>query len=178
MRRWLQLLLLVGSVWWASAHGYGQGQAQSPDKLLAGECQGPGAALDVVAERMTFDQRTRTFTFEEKVQVRRCAMTITCERLHVTNDAKGENVEHITATGNVHVQQGARHITAERAEYFPSEQRLVFTGSPRAWDTQEQREMTGEEIVVFLQSENVLVKRAHVIFQPRSTPSSTSSKRP
>jgi lipopolysaccharide transport protein LptA len=123
---------------------------------------------------MTFDQRTRTFIFEEKVNVRRCAMTITCDRLHVTNDAKGENVEHITATGNVHVQQGTQHVTAERADYFPTEQRLVFAGNPHAWDTQEQREVTGEEITVFLQNENVLVKRAHVLFHPPNTP----AKRP
>ena len=182
MPRWLQLLVLLGWVGWYCVDGYGQGQPQSPDKLLAGECRGTGAALDVVSERMTFDQRTRLFIFEEKVEVHRCAMTITCERLEVTNDAKSENVEHLTAIGNVHVQQGTRHITAERAEYFPGEQRLVFTGNPRAWDTQEQREMTGEEITVFLQGENVLVKRAHVIFQPRNTPLNTpaniSSKRP
>jgi lipopolysaccharide transport protein LptA len=97
-------------------------------------------------------------------------MMITCDRLLVTKDSKSEDVEHITATGNVHVQQGTQHVTAERADYFPAEQRLVFTGNPHAWDTQEQREMTGEEITVFLQNENVLVKRAHVLFHPRNTP--------
>lgn len=178
MQRWLILCMLVGGVGSGGASGYAQGQAQRPDKLLASECQGAKAALDVTSERMTFDQRTQTFTFEEKVHVRRCAMTMNCDRLHVTNDAKGENVEHITATGNVHVQQGTQHVTAERAEYFPAEQRLVFMGNPRAWDTQEQRELTGEEITVFLNSEKVLVKRAHVVFQSSNPPVNVPVKRP
>jgi lipopolysaccharide transport protein LptA len=170
MQPWLILLILIGSWGYGIAQSLAQGQPQQADKLLAGACQGPHAALNVTAERMTFDQRTRTFIFEEKVHVRRCAMTIMCDRLQVTNEAKGDNVEHITATGNVHVQQGTQHVTAERVDYFPVEQRLVFTGHPRAWDTQEQREITGEAITVFLHNENVLVQRAHVLFQPRNTP--------
>jgi lipopolysaccharide transport protein LptA len=174
MQYWVIFSLLVGILGYCSINGYTQGQLPRQDKLLAGECQGPGSVLDVTSERMTFDQRTRMFIFEENVQIRRCAMTITCDRLHVTRDAKNEDIEHITATGNVHVQQGTQHVTAERADYFPSEQRLVFAGNPHAWDTQEQREMTGEEITVFLQNEKVLVKRAHVLFHPRNT----SAKRP
>jgi lipopolysaccharide export system protein LptA len=56
---------------------------------------------------------------------------------------------------------------AEQAEFFPAEQRLVLTGTPRAWDSQEQQEMTGEEITVFLQEGNMVVKRARVLFHPR-----------
>ena len=81
--------------------------------------------------------------------------------------SKGEHVERITAIGNVHFQRGARHVLAEQAEFFPAEQRLVLTGNPRAWDSQEQQEMTGEEIIVFLQEENMVVKRARVLFHPR-----------
>jgi lipopolysaccharide export system protein LptA len=139
------------------------------DRLLPQDCQGEAAILDITASRMTFDQKTHTFLFEEKVQIHRCGTTVLCDRLQVTNDAETEEVERIIAMGNVRVQQGARHIVAERAEYFPTEQRLVFTGNPRAWDTQEQHEITGEEIVVFLAQEHVKVKRARVLFHPRTS---------
>jgi hypothetical protein len=76
-------------------------------------------------------------------------------------------VAQVTALGDVHFQRGTRHVIAERAEFFPAEQRLVLTGNPRAWDTQEQQEMTGEEMIVFLHDENMLVKRARVLFRPR-----------
>lgn len=144
-----------------------QGQRPEPTKPSREDCSDTNAMLDVVSERMTFDQRTRTFTFEEKVRVQRCDMNMSCDRLHVINDVKGENVERITALGNVHFQRGTRHVVAERAEFFPAEQRLVLTGAPRAWDTKEQQEMTGEEIVVFLQGENMVIKRARVLFHPR-----------
>ena len=144
-----------------------QGQHSEPAKLPREDCSDTNAVLDVTSERMLFDQQTRTFTFEEKVRVHRCDVIMSCDRLHVINDVKGEHVERITAIGNVHFQRGTRHVLAERAEFFLAEQRLILTGNPRAWDTQEQQEMQGEEIIVFLQRENMVVKRARVLFHPR-----------
>ena len=141
--------------------------------LPAQDCEGAPQALDVTSERMTFDSQTHTFIFEDNVQVRRCQMTMRCDRLYVTQDEAGERVERIVATGNVHVQQGERQVKAERAEYIDAEQKLVLTGNPRAWNTQEQNELTGEEIVVFLQKEKLLVKRPHVLFHPRQKPAKT-----
>jgi lipopolysaccharide transport protein LptA len=153
--------------------GYGQVQQKDSEKLLSKDCQGSAAALNVTAERMTFDHRTQTFTFEENVHIDRCNMTVFCDHLQVKNDTSGENVERIVATGHVYFQQGTRHAVAEQAEYFVVEQRLVLTGRPHAWDTQEGNEMKGEEIVVFLKEENMVVKRAQVLFHPRKTTSKT-----
>jgi lipopolysaccharide export system protein LptA len=132
-------------------------------------CEGAPTTLDVSSERMIFDSKTRIFVFEEKVRVVRCTMTIICDRLQVMNNASEKNIERIIATGNVHFQQGKRSAVAERADYFESEQKLVLTGNPRVWDTQEHDELTGEEIVLLLQEEKVLVKQARVLFHPRKT---------
>jgi lipopolysaccharide transport protein LptA len=168
MRQWVVVLMLGGWLLYLMCLGaVGQGPRSESTKLPRTDCSNTNAVLDVASERMTFDQRTRTFTFEEKVRVHRCDMTMSCDRLHVINDVKGEHVERITAIGNVHFQRGTRHVLAEQAEFFPAEQRLVLTGTPRAWDSQEQQEMTGEEIIVFLHEENMLVKRARVLFHPR-----------
>jgi len=118
---------------------------------------------------MTFDSKTRIFIFEEKVRVLRCAMTILCDHLQVMNDTSEKSIERIIATGNVRFQQGQHSAVAERADYFESEQKLVLTGNPRVWDTQAQDELTGEEIVLLLQEEKVLVKQARVLFHPRKT---------
>lgn len=168
MRLWIAPFVLG---WWVLCFlclvVSGQGQRLDSTQPSRESCDATNARLDVTSERMTFDQRTHTFTFEEKVRVLRCDMVMTCDRLHVLNDIKGEHVERVTAIGNVHFQRGARHVLAERAEFFPSDQRLVLTGNPRAWDTQEKQEMTGDEIIVFLHDENILVKRARVLFSPR-----------
>jgi lipopolysaccharide transport protein LptA len=125
---------------------YGQGLQGTLEKLPAQKgCEGAATTLDVSSERMTFDSKTRIFIFEEKVRILRCAMTILCDRLQVINDASDKNIEWIIATGNVRFQQGTRSATAERADYFESEQKLVLTGNPRVWDTQEHDELRGRD---------------------------------
>lgn len=162
------LLMCTGS------QSYAQGGAGALDKLptLKG-CEGKAATFDVTSERMTFESKTRTFIFENKVRVLRCAMTILSDRLQVINDASEKNVERIIATGHVQFQQGNRAATAERADYFEAQQRLVLTGNPRVWDTEARDEVRGEEIVLLLQEEKVLVKQPHVLFHPRKTPVKT-----
>jgi lipopolysaccharide transport protein LptA len=86
------------------------------------DCKGPGQELDVTADQMTFDSKTHTFVFENNVHVRRCEMTLTCNRFRVVFDAEGNRVERIVATGDVRMQQGVRRVQAERAEYFDAEQ--------------------------------------------------------
>jgi len=173
----------AGVLWWImpvvtgmvlislSGRGSSQGLQGTLEKLpLQKACAGDPTTLDVSSERMTFDSKTRIFVFEEKVRILRCTMTIVCDRLQVINDASQRNIEQIIATGNVRFQQGNRSAVAERADYFESEQKLVLTGgNPRVWDTQEHDELTGEEIVLLLQEEKVLVKQARVLFHPRKT---------
>lgn len=155
-------------------YSYAQGGPGALEKLpsLKG-CEGGGSTFNVSSERMTFESKTRTFIFEEKVRVVRCTMTILSDRLQVINDASDKNVERIIATGHVQFQQGQRSAAAERAEYVEAQQKLVLTGDPRVWDTEARDEVRGEEIVLFLQDEKVQVKRARVLFHPRKTPLKT-----
>ena len=139
--------------------------------LPMSDCEGPGQALDIESEQMTFDSKSHTFVFERNVTVRRCDMTLKCNRLRVINTADGKGVERIIATGNVQIEQGTRQARADKAEYFDAEQKLVLTGQPRAWDTEDQNELTGDVMEVFLATEKLEVKRARVLFHPRrSTP--------
>ncbi len=168
---WWVMPVVMGIVLiYLSRSGYGQGLQGTLEKLPTQKgCEGGPTTLDVSSERMTFDSKTRIFVFEEKVRIVRCTMTIVCDRLQVMNDTNERNIEQIIATGNVRFQQGKRSAVAERADYFESEQKLVLTGKPRVWDTQEHDELTGEEIVLLLQEEKVLVKQARVLFHPRKT---------
>jgi lipopolysaccharide transport protein LptA len=167
-----RLILLIMSVVFVclSARVYSQGLQGTLEKLpIPKGCEGGSTSLDVTSARMTFDSKTRIFIFEENVRVLRCTMTILCDRLQVINDASDKNIEQIIATGNVRFQQGMRAAVAERADYFESAQKLILTGKPRVWDTQEHDELTGEEIIVLLQEEKVFVKQARVLFHPRKT---------
>ena len=167
---WIMPMVLGIVLIYLGGRGYSQGLQGTLEKLPTQKgCEGDPTTLDVSSKRMTFDSKTRVFVFEEKVRIVRCTMTIVCDRLQVMNDASERNIERIIATGNVHFQQGKRSAVAERADYFESDQKLVLTGNPRVWDTQEHDELTGEEIVLLLQEEKVLVKQARVLFHPRKT---------
>lgn len=146
-----------------------QTPSQGNDTLLPQSCEGEKAGLEVTADRMTFEQNTQTFVFERQVRIRRCEMTIRCDRLQVVGHGKSEATEHMVATGNVKIEYGTRRVTAQRAEYFVAQQRIVLTGNPRAWDTRDRHEMTGEEIIVALSQDHVEVKQARVHFHPRGT---------
>lgn len=168
MRRPTRLVILL--VWLCLAtvqSGSGQTPSQAGDRLPGQECTGDATGVDISADRMTFDQRTGTFLFEENVHIRRCDMLILCDRLEVLNSAETGELERILATGNVRVQRGTQHVRAEQAEYFAANERLVLTGDPRAWDTQERHEVTGDEIVLLVPQDHIVVKGARALFHPR-----------
>jgi lipopolysaccharide export system protein LptA len=147
---------------------FAQNRRGPNEKLLSQQdCEGGTTTLDITSERMTYESKIRTFIFEEKVTVRRCTMVMTCERLQVISGTNERNVERIIATGQVKFHQGSRHAVAERADYFEAEQKLILSGNPRAWDTTEQNELTGEEMVIFLQEDKLLVKQARVLLPPQ-----------
>ena len=145
-------------------------QATLSERLQPSDCKGPEAALDVTSEQMTFDRDTHTFIFKEKVRVKRCSLTIDCDHLRVIRDVEANKIKQVIATGNVRFQDGARHAVAERADYYEADQKLVLVGNPRAWDSDEQNELTGDEIIVFLEEARILVKGAHVRFHPDQSP--------
>ena len=167
---WIAPVVIVIALMCLGGGSDSQGLQGTLEKLpIQKGCEGNLGILDVSSTRMTFDSKTRTFIFEEKVRIVRCTMVIICDRLQVINDASDKSVDLIIATGKVRFEQGGRSGTADRSDYFESEQKLVLTGNPRVWDTQDHNELTGEEIVVMLQEEKMFVKQAHVLFHPRKT---------
>ena len=150
-------------------------QSEGPalsERLQQSDCEGPEAALNVTSEQMTFDRNTHTFIFKENVRVKRCNLTIDCDHLRVIRDADENTIKQVIATGNVRFQDGTRHAVAERADYYEADQKLVLVGNPRAWDSDEQNELIGDEIIVFLEEERILVKGARVRFHPNQSPGS------
>ena len=148
-----------------------EGRALS-QRLQQSDCEGPEAALDVTSEQMTFDRNTDTFVFKENVRVKRCDLTIDCDHLRIIRHADENRIKQVIATGNVRFQDGTRHAVAERADYYEADRKLVLVGNARAWDNDEQNELIGDEIIVFLDEERILVKGARVRFHPNQSPGS------
>ena len=162
--RRLAILTLVLVVWCETIAA--QTQVEKPADSKLSECEGTAAALDVTAEQMTFDRDSQTFIFEDRVRVKRCDLVIDCDHLQVMRYADENRIKHVIATGNVRFRDGTRHAVADRADYYEDEQKLVLVGNPRAWDVNEQNEVSGDEIIVFLAEERILVSGARVRFHP------------
>src|SRR5262245_24345387 len=123
--RWVVSVVLATALMCFNAMSYSQGLQSTVEKLPTPKgCEGNATTLDVSSTRMTFDSKTRIFTFEEKVRILRCAMIIVCDRLQVMSGASEQTIDRIIATGNVQFEQGNRAGVAERADYFESEQKL------------------------------------------------------
>ena len=168
--RWVAILVVAVLALPVCIVSQPQSERAAPsERLQQSDCEGPEAALDVTSEQMTFDRDTNTFVFKENVRVKRCDLTIDCDHLRVIRHADENRIKQVTATGNVRFQDGTRHAVAERADFFEADQKLVLVGNPRAWDSGEQNELIGDEIIVFLDEERILVKGARVRFHPNQS---------
>jgi lipopolysaccharide transport protein LptA len=163
---WGQIAILIPALMVFYTAVAGQTQLEKPVVSEESDCEGAEAALDVTSEQMTFDRDTHTFIFEDKVRVQRCDLVIDCDHLQVVRYADENRIKHVIATGNVRFRDGTRHAIAERADYYEAEQKLVLVGNPRAWDADKQNELSGDEIIVFLEEERILVSGARVRFHP------------
>jgi lipopolysaccharide export system protein LptA len=81
-----------------------------------------------------------------------------------------EQVQHAVALGNVRLSYGERRGVAERAEYFPGEDRAVLLGHPKVW--QESDVVTGCRITLFLREDRSQVdgcdgERVNAVLYPK-----------
>jgi lipopolysaccharide export system protein LptA len=71
-------------------------------------------------------------------------------------------------------------VTAEKAVFSNKEQKITFTGHPRAWE--KQNEITGAEMILFLQEDRVVVnggeQRVRMVLYPEGAEVPNKVQRP
>lgn len=150
----------------SAPHGYSQSKAKESSRKEA--CNPTLATLEISADQMTYENATQTFVFENNVRIQHCKMSLTCTSLRVIRATAHNTLKQVVARGNVHIMHETYQATAEQAQYFELEQKLVLSGRPRATDTTTQNTLTGEEIWLFLQEGKMLATKAHMTFQPQT----------
>ncbi len=72
-------------------------------------------------------------------------------------DEKGDRVVRTVSTGSVRIlTRDCRTGTAQRAEYYEPEQRVVLIGDARVW--QEDNVVSGDTITIFLSEDRTTVE--------------------
>ncbi len=196
MTRWLAAAVLAAWLG-ASAVGVVQAQSSSPRPRPAS----PGAAgaaqtapkntaaqaksqqpVTVDADQLVSDQKQGLVIFTGNVVARHNNSTQYADRMEVYLDEKGDKVMRTVSTGAVRIiTRDCRTGTAQRAEYYDAEQRVVLTGDARVW--QEENVVTGERITIFLAEDRSMVEggaggRVKGIFYPRREGEASSNGKP
>jgi lipopolysaccharide export system protein LptA len=98
------------------------------------------------------------------------------DRMEVYLDEGGDKILRTVSTGAVRIiTSDCRTATAQRAEYYDLEQRVVLIGNARVW--QEDNVVSGETITIFLSQDRSVVQsgrqeRVKAVFYPKDTSAS------
>jgi lipopolysaccharide export system protein LptA len=121
--------------------------------------------ITVTSETLTADNKAHTALFEKNVVAKTTDMTIHADWMMVYYQEQGGDVTKIEAKGNVRVYREAKVITSREAVYFADEEKVVFTGDPRAVDGE--NVVTGSKITYFTKDDRSLVENSRVILKNR-----------
>ncbi len=137
--------------------------------------QGPqddrNAPVTVDADQLENFQKEGLIVFTGKVVASQNGSTQYADRMEVYLDAKGDRIVRTVSTGNVKViTKDCRTGTAQRAEYYDAEQRVVLIGNARVW--RDDNVVTGERITMYLAEDRNVVEggkqeRVKAVFYPK-----------
>jgi lipopolysaccharide export system protein LptA len=143
--------------------------AAAPGVLRAAEQRAP---MTISADSLEVSRKARVAIYQGNVAAndRGRGLSILADRIEFYFDENMEQVQHAVALGNVRLSYGERRGVAERAEYFPGEDRAVLLGHPKVW--QESNVVTGCRITLFLREDRSQVdgcdgERVNAVLYPK-----------
>lgn len=127
----------------------------------------------ITADRLEVDRKLQMAVYSGHVVLydQENDLTIRSDRLEFLFDNKMEEVQKAVATGGVQINSGDRYSTAERAEYFPGEQKAILTGSPKVWQNNDT--VTGSRVILLLKEDRAIAEgdgktRVQAVIYPKS----------
>lgn len=156
MFRRLFTVSTIGSIVFSVSLGMASIEEQKP------RTKGP---ITVTSTSLTADNKAGTALFEGSVIAKTTEMTIYADRMLVYYSENGGEVTKIDAMGNVKVLKETKVITSEKAVYLAEEDKVVFTGDPRAVDGENM--VTGSKITFFINEDRSLVENSKVFLKSR-----------
>jgi len=113
--------------------------------------------LTVDADKMERFGKASLVIFSGNVVARRDNSVQYADRVEVYMDEKGDRVLRTVSTGSVRiVTKDCRTGTAQRAEYFDLDQRVVLIGNARVW--QDENIVSGDTITIYVAQDRTIVE--------------------
>ena len=115
------------------------------------------APVIVDADSLDSFQKQGLAIFKGNVIARQNNSVQYADKMEVYTDSKTDRVERVVSTGNIRIiTRDCRMGTAERAEYYDAEQRVVLIGNARVW--RDSVVVTGERITIYLAEDRSVVE--------------------
>jgi len=118
--------------------------------------------LIITSEMLTADNNAHTALFERSVVARTTDRTLYADRMLVTYDPDTGDITEVEAEGGVKfikaTSKGTRVVTSEKANYYADEDKVIFTGEPRATDGE--NVSIGDKITYFVKEDRYLVENS------------------
>jgi len=118
--------------------------------------------LRITSDSMVAEKGGETVIFRGNVVAVRGDVTLSSDVMTVHFE-KEKEVKHITAEGRVRLLQGDKEIRAGHAEYFPGDEKVVFTDKPVFRDGKTR--VSGSSITYFIKTEKSIVRDSTVILK-------------
>ncbi|MCL6482083.1 MAG: hypothetical protein K6U02_10185 [Firmicutes bacterium] len=114
----------------------------------------------VVADWLEYRNAEGVLRLQRGVQAESAGIRLGAPQLalYTAEQAGARRILRAEASGGVLVQQGRRHATAERAEYFAREEKFVLRGGTPALHDGLGNSVSGAELTFFRASDTILVK--------------------
>ena len=113
--------------------------------------------LTVDADKMERFGKASLVIFSGNVVARRDNSVQYADRVEVYMDEKGDRVMRTVSTGSVRIiTKDCRTGTAQRAEYYDLDQRVVLMGNARVW--QDDNVVTGDTITIWVAQDRTIVE--------------------
>jgi len=131
--------------------------SQTFAEQATGKIKGP---ITITSGMLTADNQAGTALFEQSVVARTTNMTLYADRMLVHYDKGTGHVTRIDAAGSVRVAAKNRVIISEEAVYYADEEKILFTGEPRA--VEGENVVTGKKMTYMMNEDRFLVEGSKV----------------
>lgn len=119
--------------------------------------------VTITSETLSADNKARTALFEKNVVVKTGDLIIYADSVLVHYKDAGGQITEIDARGNVKLNKGGLVIVADQAIYYADEDKVVFTGNPRAIDGE--NVVTGSKMIFYVADDRSYVENSKVFIK-------------
>ena len=117
----------------------------------------------ITSETLTADSKNSTAIFEGSVVAKTEDITMYSDKMTVYYDNSRNKVEKIQALGHVKVHKGERALFSDEATYVEEDNKIIFTGNPKAVDGE--NVISGTQIIFYLKDDRAEVQSSRVVLQ-------------